>query len=372
MAEQVANRKSCTPTALMQSVSVTNCALTDHCCSGHSAIEIAELPIHQILCRRSVLTVNGIHSTSTQARQQVVVLSELLAELSRRQLACGGWPALACSVQPALEPTCYSVLALGSQGPNAREHAQDFLLREQNSNGSWPVFVGDDDDGSWLTSLVAITLRDFVSAIPARLKGLHWLLSNAGKEGDWLWKWKFRTTDRHVRFDPDKFGWPWFPDTVSWVVPTTFAILALNQLPCSCGGFDLAPSRVDRGVEMLIDRACPGGGWNAGNGVVYGAAIAPHADDTAIALLALCNRPQDPVVRTTVNYLERTAPTLAAPWSLAWAILALAAHQRPITFLRTALLDYPYLISIADTSTLAVACLALDHENALARFGVTP
>jgi hypothetical protein len=40
-------------------------------------------------------------------------------------------------------------------------------------------------------------------------------LRSAGKEGNWLWKWKFRTTDHHVRFDPDKFGWPWFPDTVS-------------------------------------------------------------------------------------------------------------------------------------------------------------
>ena len=246
-----------------------------------------------------------------------------------------------------------------------------FLLRAQNPNGSWPVFAGDDHDGSWVTSLVAIALRDIVPAIPARLKGLHWLLSNAGKEANWFWKWKFRTADRHVRFDPDKFGWPWFPDTVSWVVPTAFAILALNQLPCSCGGFELAPSRVDRGVEMLMDRACPGGGWNAGNGVVYGSAVAPHPDDTAIALLALRDRPQDPVVRTSVDYLERTAPTLTAPWSLAWAILSLAAHRRPITSLRNALLALPDLFYIEDTSTLALVCLALDHEHALANLGVT-
>jgi hypothetical protein len=301
-----------------------------------------------------------------------VVPSDLSAELVRRQLPCGGWSALVSSAQPALEPTCYSLLAVGSQATDARERAQAFLLREQNPNGSWPVFVGDDHGGSWLTSLVAITLRDFVSAIPARLKGLHWLFSNAGKEGDWFWKWKFRTTDRHVRFDPDKFGWPWFPDTVSWVVPTTFAILALNQLPCSCGGFEFAPSRVKRGVEMLIDRACPGGGWNAGNGVVYGASVAPHPDDTAIALLALCNRPQDPVVQTSLNYLERTAPTLTAPWSLAWAILALAAHRRPTSSVRRALLALPNLFHIEDTSTIALVGLALDHEQALPKLGVTP
>lgn len=301
-----------------------------------------------------------------------MVPSELSAELLRRQLPCGGWSALVSSAQPALEPTCYSLLAVGSQATDARERAQAFLLREQNPNGSWPVFVGDDHDGSWLTSLVAISLRDLVPAIPARLKGLHWLLSNAGKEGDWFWRWKFRTSDSHVRFNPDKFGWPWFPDTVSWVVPTTFAILALNQLPCSCAGFDLAPSRVDRGVELLIDRACPGGGWNAGNGVVYGAAVAPHPDDTAIALLALCYRPQDPVVQTSLNYLERTAPTLTAPWSLAWAILALAAHRRPTTSVRRALLALPNLFHIEDTYAIALVGLALDHEQALPKLGVTP
>jgi hypothetical protein len=123
---------------------------------------------------------------------------------------------------------------------------------------------------------------------------------------------------------------------------------------------------------MLMDRACPGGGWNAGNGVVYGTAVAPHPDDTAIALLALRNRPQDPLVRTALNYLERTTPTLAAPWTLAWAILALAAHQRPITLLRHVLLTFPNLICIEDTSALALVCLALNHEQALAKLGVTP
>ena len=294
-----------------------------------------------------------------------MVPSDLSAALIRRQLPCGGWSALVSSDQPAVEPTCYSVLALGSCTLGVRERAQDFLLRTQNPNGSWPVFMGDDRDGSWLTSLVAITLRDHVTAIPARLKAFHWILSNAGKEGGWFWKWKFRTTDRHVRFDPDKFGWPWFPETISWVVPTAFAILALSQLPCSCGGFELVSSRVDRGVEMLFDRSCPDGGWNAGNGVVYGATVAPHPDDTAIALLALRNQPQHPIVVAALNYLERTAPTVTAPWSLAWAILSLAAHERRITLLRRALLHLSERYYLEDTSTLALICLALNYEQTL-------
>jgi len=265
------------------------------------------------------------------------------------------------------------VLALGPRVTDVQDRGYSFLLHAQNPNGSWPAFAGDDHDGCWVTSLVAIVLRDLVSAIPARQKGLHWLLSSAGKEGNWFWKWKFRTTDRHVRFDPDKFGWPWFPDTVSWVVPTAFATLALKQLPCSCDGFELALARVGRAVEMLMDRACPGGGWNAGNSIVYGAALAPHPDDTAIALLAFRDRPQEPVVQTSVSYLQRTASALTAPWSLAWSILALAAHHRPITLQRSALLAIPNLlyIYIEDTSTLALVCLALDHEQALAGLGVT-
>jgi squalene cyclase len=300
-----------------------------------------------------------------------VVLSSLLAELILRQLPCGGWAALASSSQPALEPSCLSALALGSFPGAALERAGAFLLHTQNPNGSWPAFAGDEPDGAWVTSLAVIALRDVVPAIPARLQGVHWLVNCTGKESNWFWKWKFRTADRHVRFDPDKSGWPWFPDTVSWVVPTAFAVLALNQLPCSCGGLEQAPFRVERGVEMLLDRACPGGGWNAGNGVVYGVPVAPHPDDTAIALLALRERGRNPVVQIGVQYLEGIAPTLTAPWSLAWATLALAAYGRPIDSIYSSLVAIPDLSSADDTSTLALACLALDYQRALSTLGVT-
>ena len=299
-----------------------------------------------------------------------VVLDEVLAELRRRELPSGGWAALASSSQAALEATCFAALALGSHDSAIAGRAQDFLLHVQNPNGSWPTFLEDDHDGAWVTSLAVIALRDFVSAIPARLKGFRWLMNSAGRESNWFWKWKFRTADRHVRFDPDKFGWPWIPDTASWVVPTAFAILALNRVPCTCGGLEGIPFRVDRGIEMLMDRACPSGGWNAGNGVVYGVPLAPHPDDTAIALLALTDRTQDPVVQSSVLWLERTGPTLTTPWSLAWAVLALAAHRRPVVALLTTLLALTDVSRIEDSSTLALVCLALDYPRALSALGV--
>src|SRR5271166_930952 len=111
-----------------------------------------------------------------------LVLSALFAELALRQLPCGGWAALASSSQPAIEPTCYSALALGSVPAGDIERAQDFLLHTQNPNGSWPVFPGDDQEGGWVTSLAVMVLREVMPAIPARLQGFHWLMNCAGKE----------------------------------------------------------------------------------------------------------------------------------------------------------------------------------------------
>jgi len=203
-----------------------------------------------------------------------------------------------------LEPSCLAVLALGLRS-GATPGVRDFLLHVQNPNGSWPAFDGDDLDGAWVTSLAVIALRDYVPGIPARLRGFHWLLKFAGKESNWLWKWKFRTTDRNVCFNPEKYGWPWFPETVSWVVPTSFAILALRQVPCTCEDLGHIPERLNLGIEMLIDRACPGGGWNAGNGVVYSTPLAPHVDDTAVALLALSEREEDPLVQLQLTVAKQ-------------------------------------------------------------------
>jgi hypothetical protein len=63
--------------------------------------------------------------------------------------------------------------------------------------------------------------------------------------------------------------------------------------------------------------------------------------------------------------------TLRAPWSLAWSILALAAHRRRIASLHDSLSALSDLSNTEDTGTLAMACLALDYNRALSAFGVT-
>src|SRR5215471_475270 len=246
-----------------------------------------------IVFRRG-LTACASGNTTNVIMAGAAPLDRIRALLSGRQLPIGGWPALSYSSQAALEPTALACIVLGSDSIDPVKNATQFLLSVQNRNGSWPAFVGDDQEGSWTTSLVIIALQRFVEAVPQRTCALQWLIHSAGKESHWLWRWKFLISDRHVRFDPNKFGWPWLPETNSWVVPTAFSILALNQ--AGSGALQSGKHRIEVGVQMLFDRACPGGGWNAGNGIVYGRAMSPHPDDTAIALLALVRHQNEPFI----------------------------------------------------------------------------
>jgi Prenyltransferase and squalene oxidase repeat len=290
-----------------------------------------------------------------EARQQ------LKQGLSSRQLPRGGWPYTQGSAQAALEPTCLALLALRAEPGPARDLAIRFLLDTQNPNGSWPALAGDDPEGSGLTGLSLLALNRCGIKRAAMDRGFQWLLNLRGWESHWLWRWKFKTSDRHVRFDPDRFGWPWVPETVSWVVPTAYSLLALNA------SFKTSPPdsvrfRIRRGVEMLYDRICPHGGWNAGNGVVYEQPLAPHLDTTAIALLALRNEPTNELTAASLDWLGQRAQTCCAPWSLAWTILALDAYGRRTNQMLTRLADARDTDGIKDCATLAVAALAFDCD----------
>jgi len=111
---------------------------------------------------------------------------------------------------------------------------------------------------------------------------------------------------------------------------------------------------------MLLDRACPGGGWNAGNGVVYGTPLTPHLDATATALLALRNEQASRTVAQSLAWLESSATACPAPWSLVWAILALDVYQRPVEVLTDRLCAMRDGVLSWDSATLALAILAVD------------
>src|SRR6516225_8439989 len=123
--------------------------------------------------------------------------------------------------------------------------------------------------------------------------------------------------------------------------------------------------RLALGCSMLLDRMCPRGGWNAGNSVVYGVALAPHIDATAIALAGLRSYYHLPEVRQSLSWL--LAADCSSAFSLACKILALQSYldvrsdTRPAIEVAQAklavLTQEP--AQIADNSTLALSILAL-------------
>jgi hypothetical protein len=248
-------------------------------------------------------------------------------EILNQQRLDGGW-SFTQSGASAIELTCLALLALRSYSGAACSEGIRFLLSTQNPNGSWSAFVGDDPEGCWVTSLAVITLRKFSADWKPIERAGCWLLNVRGREAHWLWKWRYRTTDRKVSFDPDQFGWPWTPGTTSWVVPTAFGLIALRQ----CFG-GRVPKWVDfrlrKGTAMLLDRACSGGGWNVGNSVVCGVPLSPHADTTAVALLALDGADRThPTVQAGLRWLQENIGSCRSFYSLAWTMLALKAHNR--------------------------------------------
>jgi hypothetical protein len=225
---------------------------------------------------------------------------------------------LATTSGHGIEDTALSLLALRNFG--ADPHA---LLGTQHRSGAWSALPNIEPLSAFHTALALLAIRPFQtsSVRQAAERAFEWLSELRGLESHWLWQWKFRLFDKQVRFDPSKSGWPWVPGTVSWVAPTALSILAFRT-------WHRETSRTAPAAAMLMDRACPQGGWNAGNSVVFGVNLDPHPDFTAMAILALrgCGPAYEILLNRSLNYLAIRLEGSSSPYSLAWAVMALSAN----------------------------------------------
>lgn len=297
----------------------------------------------------------------------------LLTELRYRRLPRpGGWSH--CGSQLGTEPTSLALLALRSSRPSPvpiDELAP--LLACRRPNGLWSaVRDGDTEPNFWASAIALNTLMILCAASEIFVGALNSLLHCKPLESSWLVRLKFRIADRQVRLDPTKFGWPWIPDTMSWVEPTSMVVIALERAKAlGLIGGDQLWCRLKLGTDMLLDRACAEGGWNAGNGVVYGAPLRPHIDATALALAALRFHCHRPIVTSSLTWMLNRIDCRSA-YSLAWLILSAATYKdwRSDVLLAldvardrlAVLVEEPR--QIQDTSTIALAALALDPETA--------
>ena len=284
-------------------------------------------------------------------------ISSLAETLRSRQMKSGGW-AYFDSVQESLEATCLAELALAPERHANSSEAILFLLKSQLSDGGWPAFPGDSE-GSWTTALALCTLNSTGDFTAAREKAFRWLYAERGREGHRFWRWKFKTADRNVRFDPDKYGWPWVTGSASWVIPTAFSIIAIEQFTV-CNRSEESEKRIHLGVEMLLDRECVDGGWNSGNSLVYGVPLRPHVEATAIALLALQDEQRIEIVQKSLSWLRQNAASVDSVSSLAWCILTLFVYQESVEPLKNRLATIMGDgREVRNNATLATALLAL-------------
>lgn len=294
------------------------------------------------------------------------VMRRMVEQLTMRQLGSGGW-SYSAAPQISTEVTCLGALALVGLNLQASERALGCLSRHQLQNGAWPAFIPDPEP-SWPTSLALITFSILADTSSARDRAVDWAVTDKGKEGNWFWRYKFQF-DQTVKFRPEWYGWPWIEGACSWVIPTGLMMVALKQY-VYCKPRPDATARLQLGAQMLLDRSCHGGGWNAGNSVVYGVPLVAHVESTAIALLGLQAERDHPVIRAGMEWLEQQGVTEQGIASLSWTVLCLAAYGRDFGSLRAILaerLSSPSQLP-SNTATLALALLALRCQEMIHPF----
>lgn len=244
----------------------------------------------------------------------------------------GGWGYHPGS-QSLSEPTAWSILALRTPeatSDTAISSASNWLRRAQLATGAWPVASGKHP-GCWVTALVCLALLKISSPSESAVaKGLNWLCKTWPSEGSTWWRFRQRwqrNASNVVRQNTSLRGWGWTPDTASWVEPTAFALLVLQNVAEEYYPPE-AKERMQLGEKMLYDRVCPGGGWNAGNPLVYGVPGLPRVGPTVWSLLALRNHQDRAANVESIEWLERSHKSIKGPGSLALAQLCLKVYGR--------------------------------------------
>src|SRR5262245_7217589 len=262
--------------------------------------------------------------------------------------ASGGW-----GYQPnkasRLEPTAWALLAVGQSSRRTDTSPHRAFLEKCVRPGGYLV-----EDPRWPTNvafnaIVAFTwLNQRGLAAEEKTRAiLEWLSAAKGVQAP---------QSPSYRQDNSLQGWAWLDATFSWVEPTAWGTLTLYKALQS--GFipeGPARTRIAEAERLLIDRSCRGGGWNFGNANVMGQDLFPHVPTTAVALLALQKRRDDPAVARSLAYLESHWNDEPSTLALGLSLICLHTYGRPTDAIRSRLLALDDTTSKTPPNTHAVA-----------------
>lgn len=295
-----------------------------------------------------------------------LVSTVCLPFLQAAQNQDGGW-GFHPGAPSRVEPTCWALLALiGLESSNERQpEGFRFLRRTQLPDGSWPC-SGEQNVGCWATSLATWALLKDAQSQTAVTAGLRWICQDWPRADGFITSF-MRALGRRNQVttqDDSLQGWGWTPHTASWVEPTAFALIALDQAPQGLLP-DGATRRRQFARALLYDRMCPGGGWNCGNPMVYGVPGNPLVEPTAWALLALRDEPNRRENVMSLEWLEKNVSGILGAGSLALSKICLEAFRKQWP-MNAPDLNELYVRSefLGNVPVMAWTCLALSARSA--------
>jgi hypothetical protein len=160
-----------------------------------------------------------------------------------------------------------------------------------------------------------------------------------------------------IRQDQSIQAWPWIDGTFSWVEPTAWSLIAIKRTRSWSPN---STARIRDGERMLIDRVCHDGGWNYGNSNAFTQDLRPYVPTTALALLALADRPNEAAVQRSIAWLEANGATEASAMGLSLAAIALHVHGRASSrILNDLATQYSRTLFLGNTHLSAMALYAL-------------
>jgi hypothetical protein len=270
--------------------------------------------------------------------------------LRQTQNADGGWGYFP-GKQSWLEPTFYAAVAL--EGEPAADRAWTLLKSWQGADGGWRPSA-EVEVPTWATSLCVTLAHSRGEFGEPFQKGVAWLLGSAGIEGPWWRRLVFRSgllgkPDRNLEL----IGWPWKPDTASWVEPTAHAIVALKQAAPKAPSAKLQ-ERVRIGRAQLLDVRCPDGGWNYGNSAALHVDLVAFPETTGLALIGLQGHED---LGPSIDLATRMAIETPSPLARAWLTIALRLHEARVP------LSTVEVVSTPETMIAALSIIADDKVN---------
>src|SRR5262245_8874778 len=143
--------------------------------------------------------------------------------------------------------------------------------------------------------------------------------------------------------------------------------MALKKLKRSLAGTN-CEERIRQGEMLIYDRMCENGGWNYGNSKVLGETLWPYPDVTAVALIALQDRPTSEANQKSLRSLDAMMREAGSGMALSWGILCLTLYDQDIREWKKVLLrNFEKTRFLGETKTLALSLLALGNGPSLFR-----